>query len=320
MAGNHLAMPLSVALDGYWLDKQLEFSPNTVAKYHYFFRRLIAFLGDVAVDQVTTTDVRRFLVHVATAPGPAGRVLSRRSVHEFWVVLSSFWTWAERELDIPHPIRGKIKAPAYTKKTIEPLTNTDVSALLRAADQQRGYRLPSGKHVQSRRPSAARERAIILTLLDSGLRVSELCALTVADYDAARGRFHVRHGKGDKERFVVVGNRTRKSIWTYLVNRGEVKPIDPLFAARSNRPLNRSNIRHMLVRLGEQAGVPNVHPHRFRPTFAITFLRNGGNPLLLQELLGHERLETVQVYVRLAEQDIDAGSKFSPADNWGIGG
>jgi len=320
MAANHLTMSLSIALDGYWLDKQLEFSPNTVAKYRYFFRRLIAFLGDVELDQVTTADIRRFLVHLATVPGPSGRILSRRSVHDVWAVLSSFWTWAERELGVPHIIRGKIKAPSYTEKTVEPLTQADVAALLRAADHQRAYSLPNGKRVRSRRPSAARDRAIVLTLLDSGLRVSELCGLTVADYDAARGRLHVRHGKGDKERFVVVGNRTRKAIWVYLVNRGEAKPSDPLFAARTNLPLHRSNLRHILARLGEQAGVPNVHPHRFRHTFAITFLRNGGNPLLLQKLLGHERLETVQVYIRLAEQDIDAGSKYSPADNWGIGG
>lgn len=72
----------------------------------------------------------------------------------------------------------------------------------------------------------------------------------------------------------------------------------------------------MLDRLGEATGVRNVGAHRFRHTFAINFLRNGGSPLLLQELLGHERLETVRVYVKLAEQDIDAGAKHSPADNW----
>jgi site-specific recombinase XerD len=72
----------------------------------------------------------------------------------------------------------------------------------------------------------------------------------------------------------------------------------------------------MILRLGDNAGVQNAHPHRFRHTFAITFLRNGGSPLLLQELLGHEELSTVLHYVKLAEQDIDDGARHSPADHW----
>lgn len=168
-------------------------------------------------------------------------------------------------------------------------------------DDSRGYR---------------RYLALILTLLDSGVRVRELCALQVGDYDAARGRLHIRHGKGDRARFVVVGSRTAKALWRYLASRGEMAPVAPLFATRENTALERNNVRHLLVRLGEQAGVAHMHPHRFRHTFAITFLRNGGSPLLLQALLGHARLETVQHYVRLAAQDIEATRAFSPADGW----
>jgi site-specific recombinase XerD len=63
--------------------------------------------------------------------------------------------------------------------------------------------------------------------------------------------------------------------------------------------------------------VEGVHPHRFRHTFAIWFLRNGGNPLELQRILGHEKLETVLVYVRLAEVDIERAAKSaSPVDGW----
>lgn len=304
-------MRLSVAFEGYWLDKQLSFSPRTVKKYRYIFRLLSDFLGETELERVDAAEVRRFLVHLADT-----RHWSRRSVHDAWAVLSSFWTWAERELGTPHLIRGKIAAPTYTRRTIEPYTQAELRALLRAVDYQRPYRLPSGKQAKARRPTASRDRAIILTLLDSGLRVSELCALTVADYDAPRGRLHVRHGKGDKARFVVIGARARKALWVYLAGREGLAPTAPLFAARGDNHLGRENIGHMLKRLGEAADVRNVHPHRFRHTFAITFLRNGGSPLLLQELLGHERLETVQVYVRLAEQDIDAGAKHSPADNW----
>jgi site-specific recombinase XerD len=310
---------LTAAVDGFLWDKQLTCSPTTVAKYRSLLGRFVAYMGDVDLAAVGAADARRFLVHIATTPGARGRTLSRRTVHDMWATLSSLWTWAERELGTPHIIRGKIAAPTYTDKTIDPLTAAQVRALLDATGYQRAYRLPSGKTARAKRPSGLRDRAIVLTLLDSGMRVSELCALTVGDYDPARGRLRIRHGKGDKERFTVVGSRARRALWRYLAERGQPPAGAPLFAVRSGRAMNRDNIRHMLNRLGEQAEVADVHPHRFRHTFAVTFLRNGGNPLLLQELLGHERLATVQIYVRLAERDIDAATRYSPADVWGVG-
>jgi site-specific recombinase XerD len=74
----------------------------------------------------------------------------------------------------------------------------------------------------------------------------------------------------------------------------------------------------LVNRIGDRAGVSNAHPHRLRHTFAVTFLRNGGNVKTLQELLGHESLEMVMLYVKLAEQDIDGAVKHSPVDNWRI--
>jgi len=75
----------------------------------------------------------------------------------------------------------------------------------------------------------------------------------------------------------------------------------------------------MLQRIGRRAGVAGVTVHRFRHTFAINFLRNGGNVLALQELLGHEKLDTVRIYARLAEVDLRrAQQAASPADGWGL--
>ena len=159
-------------------------------------------------------------------------------------------------------------------------------------------------------------RAIILTLLDTGLRASELCDLTIGDYDRGRGRLHIRHGKGDKQRFVPVGQRAQKSLWRYLADRPRAKPSAPLFATRNGNHLDRDNLRHLLDRLGKNSGVTGVYPHRFRHTYAIEFLRAGGNLLTLQAILGHETLEMVRRYARIAEQDIDEAGGNSPVDNW----
>jgi integrase/recombinase XerD len=161
--------------------------------------------------------------------------------------------------------------------------------------------------------TALRDKAIILTLLDTGIRASELCNLSYNDFDAANGRLTIQHGKGDKARIVYVGETTQRIIWRLLVGRKS----GALFATRTGEPLNRSNLRKLIVRLADRAGVRNASVHRFRHTFAVSFLRNGGNVFALQEILGHARIDTVKIYVRLAERDLaDAQRRASPVDNW----
>jgi site-specific recombinase XerD len=81
--------------------------------------------------------------------------------------------------------------------------------------------------------------------------------------------------------------------------------------------MNRSRLLKILVSLGKRSGVSDVHPHRFRHTFAIQYLRNGGDPYTLQALLGHSSLDMVKVYLRIAQIDIDtAHRRASPVNNW----
>lgn len=169
-------MKLSHALDGYWLDKELEFSKRTVDTYKLFFRYLCDFLGDVDIESITSQDVRRFLSHLAK-----DRKYSKRSVHNVFVTLSSLWTWAEKELQIPHVTKGKIKVPKFTQKVTEIFTQDDIKHLIIAAEFTREWETSNGKRAQYKRPTALRDIAIIYTLLDSGARNSELCAFTIKD-------------------------------------------------------------------------------------------------------------------------------------------
>lgn len=296
-------MKLSDALEGYWLTKELEFSPQTMPGYRRTFARLVAFLDDAHIEDITSADIRRFLLHLRDH-----YKLSRRTVSDAWVPLSSLWTWAEVELGIPHIIRGRVKRPTFTKQVIQPFDEDEIRQLLAVVGLNA---------IGAERPTAIRDRALILTLLDTGSRASELVALTVGDYGAQTGRLHIRHGKGDKARVVVVGQRTQKALWRWLATRGEAPDDAPLFpSAKNGGHLHRENLHHLLKRLGERAGVRKVHPHRFRHTFAVNFLRNGGNAIALQELLGHTDLTMVRNYVRLAQMDFDEARKQSPADKW----
>lgn len=303
-------MKLSDAIEGFWLDKQLDFSKHTITGYSLIFRRLVDYLADKQLDQITSNDIRRFLAYVADE-----YELNSKSLANVWICLSSLWSWAEKELKTPHVIRDKVKRPRYNTPVVETFTQDEVRALLKATEYTREYTANGGKRTHNNRPTADRDRAIILTLLDTGIRAQELCNLTIADYDQKRGRLHIRHGKGNKQRFVILGNRAKKAVWKYLIER-KAKPAAPLFATKTAEHLQRDNLRHTLQVIAEQAGVSNVYPHKFRHTFAINFLRNGGNILLLKELLGHESLEMVMHYARIVEQDIDGAGDYSPGDNW----
>ena len=103
----------------------------------------------------------------------------------------------------------------------------------------------------------------------------------------------------------------------YLTTRPAAKQEDYLFPSKTNRRLDRNNLRETIQRIAERAGVSGVTIHRFRHTFAINFLRNGGSVLELQEMLGHEKMETVRIYAKLAEVDLAAAQRRSSvADNW----
>lgn len=98
---------------------------------------------------------------------------------------------------------------------------------------------------------------------------------------------------------------------------GESDPLFVVGARHKARPMDRSVLHHLLQRIGERAGVRNTYPHRFRHTFAINYLRNGGDLFTLQAMLGHSDLEMVRRYARIAQVDVaQAQQRASPVDKW----
>lgn len=301
-------MRLDTAMEGYWLDKQRDFSPATVRDYQLTFDRFAEFVGaSYAVEKVTSNHVRGFLNHLKDEHG-----LAQKTIRNAWIALSSFWSWAEKELQLEHIIQGHVAAPKLARKQIVPYTESEVKAILAACDHMAGEQ-------RARRPTALRDRAMIVTLVDTGVRVSEISTFTVGDYNRSRGQLMVVQGKGNKDRTVFLGKSGQRALWRYLAERPSADEAEPLFATRNNTHMDRHAIRHMVQRAAKRAGVKGSTVHRFRHTFAINFLRNGGNPLELQQLLGHEKMETIHIYVRLANVDLEqAQQRASPGDNWGL--
>ena len=164
---------------------------------------------------------------------------------------------------------------------------------------------------------------IVLTLLDTGLRVNELINLKMENVWLEEGLIKVL-GKGNKERLVPIGKQIRKLPWRYISQYrpepARPKP-DTLFLTQDGRPLTKNRVDSIMKHYGRMAGLTGVRcsPHTLRHTFAIYFLRNDGDIFSLQKILGHSSLEMTRRYCELANVDIKkAHTIASPVDNLAV--
>jgi site-specific recombinase XerD len=157
----------------------------------------------------------------------------------------------------------------------------------------------------------------LLLLIDTGMRASELCGLELRRVDLRNGVVEV-FGKGSKERSLPIGPRTKAALSKHILeNRTNARVNEPVFLTREGEPMDRHALLKMVYRLAEVAGVQDAHPHRFRHTFAIQYLRNGGNERTLQDVLGHESLDMLRTCTRIAQVDMINGHQLaSPVENW----
>ena len=329
-------MKLSQSIQLFLLDKQVAgCSPNTLRNYTLTLRRLTAHLdGDPQLADITAEQIRGFLRQLMTTRiAPAGiakrpaRTLSAKTIRNIHTCLSSLWTWAIKEGYAADHIVQRVDAPEPEPPVVEPLSRDQVKQLLNATAFSAPWERSPDTQTELPARRALRDRAILLFLLDTGVRVGELCKLCIADVDisagtatvSSKGRLNTGAGK---KRLVRFSPRTAKLLARYLIARdatGYRDRAQHLFVDRDDRPFDRRYLAKHLHRLGRRAGLNNIHAHRFRHTFAINFLRNGGNIYALQDLLGHTSLEMVRRYARLAEVDIaEAHRRASVVTNWNL--
>lgn len=320
---------VSKAITGFIQYKVAEgLSPRSTFSYERILKQWLEYQEDIDIGQVTTKQIRDYLTYMRTEYQPRRitgnnhQKLSSKSIRNIFITFKSYFHWASDEFTIPIPMTG-MPAPKFSEPEIEPFTREEVEALLKVCDYSKEARTVDRRKFHMRRPTARRDRAIILTLVDTGLRAGELCSLRIEDVDLRTWKVVVRHGelggaKGGKGRIVYLGKAARKAIWRYLAEREDGEdPETPLFVGEFNRPMNNDALRQLIKSLGEKAGISKSYPHKFRHTFAITYLRSGGDVFTLQRLLGHSTLDMVKRYARIAEVDLERmHRKASPADNW----
>jgi integrase/recombinase XerC/integrase/recombinase XerD len=161
-----------------------------------------------------------------------------------------------------------------------------------------------------------------VTFLDTGLRLSELCNLRFEDAHIEEGYFKVM-GKGSKERMVPIGALAQKMLWRYIFHfrpqpAGEAD--NHLLLTLDGKALQPNAVKLLLKRWGRRAGVPRLHAHLCRHTYATNFLNyKCGDVFRLQQILGHTTLEMVRRYVHYASaRDMMQGRVSSPLDQIGI--
>lgn len=314
-------MRISHAMQGYeiwWLSEGN--SPVTITVYKSALLTLADYLADPEITQITEQDLQRFFAHLNSSYRPhrsdAGQ-LSQASLHRYHKAVRSFFKWAEQEQGTGRPDL-QFKTPRYANKEIIPYTEEQAQRLLRAAAKSQPVEKPDKKAYQFECANAARNQAILMVLLDTGIRPSELCRLRVADINLASGEIQVvpwRKGK-TRPRTVRISPRTCKAIWKYW-EQIDVKRAPAAFLTLEGNPMERHTVGSFFADLGRRAGVAGANPYRCRHTFAIQYLRNGGDVYTLQYILGHATLDMCKNYLRIAQTDIEtAHRRASPVDRW----
>ncbi|MBX3003825.1 MAG: tyrosine-type recombinase/integrase [Anaerolineales bacterium] len=272
-------MKLSKALQGFELYLNARrYSEATLSDYRTALRKAVVFLDDPVVEKVTRHDLERFMAWLATEYQPAKRAgtdwrLSNKTLKNHWIAIRSFYNWAERDLNIARPDE-KLEPPEVSSPDIQPFNEDEIVAILQNIDFSKQAATAGRASFRMALPDAARNRAIVLTLLDTGMRVSELTRLNIEDVDLEQGQITLhphRSGRKTRGRTVFIGRKARMANWKLISESGAA--VGPLFVNRSTgERLTRSGIQSSLDRIEGASGVANIYPHRFRHTFAIQYL------------------------------------------------
>jgi site-specific recombinase XerD len=287
--------------------KAKQLREHTLYEYQLVLNKLAGFLGvEVELEKITVNLLREFFV---------GQDGTKKTIKNRYMALSSFFNFLVREDVLFKNPLANVECPNGESRQIIPYTRHEIEALLKCIWRSRPY-VQKGKRTSNRTMRPLRDRAIIVVLLDTGIRANELCQLKVIDF--ANDHLHIVFGKNDKEREVPLCPMTRRAIQEYLKHeRAGVMPTDRLFTTFDDKPLDRNSALRIMRRIARRAGVAQPGLHRFRHTFAITFLRNGGDIYSLKAILGHESLDMVERYLAISSTDIDGAHKrASPVKRW----
>jgi integrase/recombinase XerD len=305
-------MTLSDALTAYRTYARAEGkSPKTVtwiaSSVGYFADFLSPDQQDIAT--ITSNDLRRFIIacqerrkwsnHPYAKPQQAK--LSPQSIETYCRGIRAFFGFLQRENFIERNPMGKVKMPKVPETVVPTFSEKEIERLLAQPDKQSN--------------EGFRDYAVLLTLIDTGARLSEIANLKATDINYEESLFRVM-GKGAKERYVPFGRRVAKALMRYQLKcRPEPIGTDNFWLKRDGQLLPATRIERLVSIYGKRAGLRRCYAHKLRHTSSVMYLRNGGDVFSLQRKLGHRSLVMTRRYSNLADNDVrDKHLKYGVAD------
>jgi integrase/recombinase XerD len=286
--------PLRALYDAFILSREAARCAAATLRFYSFtlgpFLTYLEGQGVQSVQEITPTHIRAYLL------GLQERHLSDNTQHGHARSIRVWMNWLVREEELAKSPMDKVQMPRLERRVLPGFTSEDIKALLGACDRKTVFGL--------------RDYAIILCLLDSGLRREEFARMTLADLNLRTGAVFVRHGKGGKQRHTGLGTKSRAAVLRYMAAKGDIDPDAPLWG------LTPRGLQIMLYRLGQQTGVVPCNPHRFRRTFTLFAWRSGMDIETLRVILGHSDLSVLYRYLKLTGEDIEKEHRaHSPVDS-----
>ncbi len=309
-------MHIEEAAKAYLECKQGQLAGHT---FEVYSQRLLTFATWCSDHQVQLEDIKSqvldsFIAHLAETHHSSyhNKPLSTYTLKGYAVVVRAFLRWCMDAEEFEHLVQfrhvRKLHMPKTIRKTIMTFTDEQLSAMFAACERE------MNPHLQLRTKTA------LSILLDTGLRASELCNLTIehTHLDPGDAYVHVL-GKGLKEREVPLGQLSRQMLTEYISTyRADAGPGEPVFGRRyqGDMPLTTSGLASAMSRVCEWAGITGLRdsPHTLRHTYALRFLLEGGSIYTLRLLLGHDRLSTTEIYLRALESRQARKLAVSPLD------
>jgi integrase/recombinase XerD len=262
-------------------------SKNTIENYSFDIERLCFFLDENQINvssiKINEETIQQFIYSVSKEVNPRSQARIISGLKSFF----SYLIFEDYRVDNPMEL---IETPKTGRKLPDTLSLDEIDSLIAAID------LSSNE--------GERNRAILETLYGCGLRVSELVELKISDLFFDEGFIKIT-GKGNKQRFVPIGNLTQKYIQIYKdFKRTELKikkrHDDTLFLNRRGSQLTRAMIFTIIKNLAVEINLnKSISPHTLRHSFATHLLENGADLRSIQLMLGHESITTTEIYVHL---------------------
>ncbi len=253
-------------------------SEKTLKYYKSVIEKTVESIGKT-VKHITTDDLRKYLSDYQEK-----KESSKVTIDNMRRILSSFFGWLEdEELIIKSPVRRihKVKASKVIKETY---TDEELEKMRDSCEE-------------------IRDVALIDFLASTGMRVGELVKLNIEDIDFEERECTVL-GKGDKERIVYFDVRSKIHLKQYIESRSDDNPALFVSLNAPHERLEIGGVESRLRKIGNILGIDNVHPHRFRRTLATVAIDKGMPIEQLQQLLGHQRIDTTLQYAMVKQSNV----------------